>query len=26
VFGAADTAVDDVLRQTKLASLVEQIG
>ncbi len=26
VFEAADTAVDDVLRQTRLASLVEQIG
>ena len=25
VFGAADAAVDDVLRQTRLASLVEQI-
>jgi DNA-binding IscR family transcriptional regulator len=26
VFGAADAAVDDVLRQTRLASLVAQIG
>jgi Rrf2 family protein len=26
VFNAADAAVDDVLRQTKLASLVEKIG